>query len=96
MQYKVELPPPSAKRMAANKTLFVFAEDGWNGVTYRREYPLTTETLFEFDVPDHIPPAHEMLHVMDAERFYVEVVYKNSTGSRQEKWVLTPQRVVAC
>jgi len=82
--------------MAANKTLLVFAEGGWVGVTHYQKYPLTTETLCEFDVPDHIPPAHEMLHVMDAERFYVEVVYKNSTGSRQEKWNLTPQRVTTC
>jgi hypothetical protein len=82
--------------MAANKTLLVFAEGGWVGVTHHQEYPLTTETSFEFDVPDSIPPAHEISHIMDAERFYVEVVYKNSTGSRQEKFGLTPQRVTTC
>lgn len=91
MKYRVFIKPPSAKRMAGKKTLFIQAEDGW-GQGWKKSVLLTDETTYEFDVADDIDYIGETTCV-DGMTFNVWVEYENSTGSRKETFQLVPQRI---
>lgn len=91
MKYRVSIPAPSAKRMAGKKTLRIEAGDGW-GQGWKKEYALTDETEFEFDIANDTEwIGHTTCN--DGMTFNVWVEYANSTGSRKEDIQLVPQIV---
>ena len=101
-KYKVTIPPPSAKRMANYAKLIVHYNMGIDpygpDVQYRHPIqdiydlePKTTE--FYFEVPEKFEWVHSNL-VVNGWDFTVELKYSNSTGTREEKKSLVPEKII--
>ncbi len=90
--WKVQIPPPSAKRMAGNGTLIVVRNYGWEG-SYEDKIPLAADqTEAEITLKPDMDWIWET-SVSDGDNFDVLVEYKNATGTRSERHRLVPQRV---
>lgn len=102
MKYRVTIPPPSAKRMSSHAKVIVLYHMGIDpfgaDVQYSDEpmqdiYDLeSTTTEFYFEVSDKFEWFHSGL-VVDGWSFSVEVKYSNSTGTREEKKSLVPEKI---
>jgi hypothetical protein len=88
MRYRVDLPEPTAKRLAHSRQLMVIIEGCWTGC-HATKYELGDASSFEFEVPDDVP-LFGSIPVLDMTMFRAEVKYSNSTGSRTETHRLQP------
>lgn len=91
--WKVSIPPPSAKRMAARRKLVISTSDGWEGGNQREILLQPDQTEYEFKMA----PQREWVRatsVNDGPVFDVWVESTNSTGSRVETRHLVPEEVV--
>jgi hypothetical protein len=90
-KWKVQIPPPSAKRMHRRK-LIITTSDGW-GDNSRKEIDLTpNQTEYEF-VMDDEREWIQSTSCNDGPVFDVRVESTNSTGSRTETRLLVPEVV---
>lgn len=92
MKWRVQIPRPSAKRMAGTGKLFIQVSDGWCAHRPEQLFFAADHTAVEFEVGDDYEwfGARTM---MDGPNFSVWLEYNNSTGSRHEKVTLVPEKV---
>ena len=98
MRYRVVIPSPSAKRLAANAKIVVTKHTGWEfdelvssfpDYEYHDLEPGTSS--FEFEVPDKYAWSYSN-SIINGWWFKVELEYSNSTGSRKENYRLVPEK----
>lgn len=88
-KYKFKIIKPKSNRMLENIKIKVHFDDPWND-SYSRYYNISKEDeFFEIELDEKYQYTGHT-SIMDGAIFWVQVIYENSTGTRNEIYDLNP------
>lgn len=88
-KYKFKIIKPKSKRMLENIKIKINFDDPWND-SYSKYYNISKEDeFFEIEINEEYE-YYEHTSIMDGAVFTVQLIYENSTGTRNEIYNLKP------